>query len=133
MTPNSSRFLLAATLLLGLGSLAGCSSTPTLACDGLFPIAIRLRAKDGQSGAPIGNPIVEATIVEAPTFVVSTYRPPDDSTLTLLYGEGGTYEVRVKKVGYADVTQRVTVVQGDDRCGDLVAAIDLTVSLSRVP
>jgi hypothetical protein len=131
MTAYSSKFLLAAMLLLGLGSLAGCSSTLPLACDGLFPTVIRLRAKDGQSGALIGNPIVEATIAEVPTFYVSFYRSPDDSTLTLVRGAAGTYEVKVKKVGYADVTQRVTVVRGD-ACAGPVVAVDLTVTMSRV-
>ena len=120
------RLLPLAIVLLASGceiESAICSTAPGL--------AIRLRAKDAQSGTFLGNPTVTATMVDRPDYVVEISRLPGDSTVTDLRGDAGTYDVTVAKAGYESSTLRTSVVGG----GSCVPTntVELVAPLTRLP
>jgi hypothetical protein len=122
--------------LLGLivGALVGCvEKTPLQTCGNDATTAVRLRAKDAQSGAllPNLNLSISATLVGTPGYTVGIFKAQDDSTLILLRGPGGVYDVTLTGPGYAQVSQQITVTSGDACLGP--TPVDAIVVLPRAP
>jgi hypothetical protein len=128
MTFSSSTMRLSLIPLVALLTLVGCRSDTV--CAGPSS-AIRLYARDAQTGQAIGYPSVTAMVVgsEFPAEVI--VGRPGDSTVVNISGHAGTYDVTVRKTGFADLTQRISV-QGTDPCG-IFTPVEVTVTLFRVP
>lgn len=117
-----------------LGVLVGCAEqNPLNLCGNAGTIAVRLRAKDAQTGTLLGNRsvFIRATIVGTPGFTVDIFIPPDDSTLILLRGPGGVYDVTLSGPGYAEVSQQIHVTPGDPCLGP--TPVDAVIALPRAP
>jgi hypothetical protein len=112
------------------GIITGCTTAP-LVCTLEGTTAIRLVIRDGQTAQVIKAPIVTATIVGVPNAAIGI-GPTPDSSATIIMGGTGVYDVVIKKDGYSDLAQRVTVDESQTYCKG-PQTLDLTLTMSRRP
>jgi len=108
-------------------SVVGCRAADTV-CAAVPNLAVRLHAKDGRTGSAINSPIVSATIIgeSAPPEVI--VGEPGDSSLVRIFGNAGQYEVTVKKTGYTDLVQRVSVTATGSCLTDNTVDLDVVMT-----
>jgi hypothetical protein len=117
-------------LLLSLASALLACNGP-LDCTADQKVAIRVHARDALTGAPVGHPIVTATVMGDPVRIILPLA--EDSTVVRVFGIGGRYEVTVAKPGFISVHTQVDVKDaGSKQCFD-PTPVDVTVSLPREP
>lgn len=81
--------------------------------------------------AIVTAPSVTASVVGSPNSPVLQVGLSPDSSRTLIYGGAGVYDLTVKKDGYNDASQRLTV--GLERECLRAATLDAAITLSRKP
>ena len=121
-------FLRKAVVITTLG-IVGCTN-PAKVCTLEGTIAIRLVARDAQSLMTLKGTMVTASVggVQVSPFGIG---PSADSSVTLIYGGAGVYDVTARKDGYTDASQRVTVNYGGE-CQRTITE-DATITLARKP
>jgi hypothetical protein len=112
-----------------LGLVTGCKFAD-VACGGPPEPAIRLHAKDGQTGEVIVNPTVNATIVGMTGRADVVAGMPGDPSIVRIFGVAGVYALTVTKAGYGDIAQRVEVGGTGGSCATTFT-VDVTVTMLR--
>ena len=115
-------------LLAVLTVASGCTSSIT--CPAVAITAIEVRVKNAQtnefiaSGATLTGRFngVEGLIAEHPSG------PGADTLPIIVAGSAGTYDVRVRRAGFADFVQNGIVVPGINRC-DQPQKVAITANL----
>jgi len=114
---------------LGIGlALAGCHSIVT--CDAALVVAIKLAVRDAQTGASV---VAQSTVIATlrntkPDTLLMPAIPVDPDTVNV-GTHAGTYDLVVKRAGYADWKQTVVVVA--DGCEPSTTRV--TATLERAP
>lgn len=112
------------------GTVLGCR-TGDIVCAGTAVPAIQVRVVDGLTGAVISDATVTARYFiggdegDATIFMLRNSR---GEVVSSIEGAPGLYEVTVRKSGYAEVVQRVTVPGTGGQCSEAITA-DLTIHL----
>ncbi|MBA3672403.1 MAG: hypothetical protein H0W68_10345 [Gemmatimonadaceae bacterium] len=124
--PNLRRFLAAAAAIVALGA---CNAPTVCTQQGNLP-SVELSVRDERTNSSIKAAEVQVLIDgQTNPFIKQFYRT--DSTVVLIYGPPGAYDVSIAKAGYAPATRRVTVTEVG-MCRRIVATV-VTALLTPLP